>query len=147
MTDAILTPSVHAAGPLYAAGLWVAFSLILLLILSGLTSVNRRRHGVSLGDGGKPALAAASRAFGNAAEYMPIALVALVMLALCGYPVWTIHLIGGGFAVGRVLHAIGMVKTLEDQPPRPERMAGMILTYLPLLSSAVLLIWSWANGL
>lgn len=147
MTSAILTPSVHAAGPLYAAGLWVAFSLILLLILSGLTSANRRRHRVSIGDGGKAQVAAASRAFGNAAEYMPIALIALVMLALSGYPVWTIHLVGGAFAVGRVLHAIGMVKTIEGQPPRVERMFGMLLTYLPLLASAVLLIWSWANGL
>ncbi|MDB5422180.1 MAG: hypothetical protein JWR59_2127 [Brevundimonas sp.] len=68
------------------------------------------------------------------------------MLALSGYSVWTIHLIGGTFEVGRVLHAIGMVKTLEGQPPRPERMVGMILTYLPLLASAVLLIWSWANA-
>ena len=141
MTDAILTPSLHAAG------LWVAFSLILLLILSGLTSASRRKHRVSIGDGGHPQVTAASRAFGNAAEYMPIALVAVVLLALVGYPVWAIHLIGGGFILGRVLHAIGMVKTLEGQPPRVERMVGMLLTYLPLLASAVLLIWSWANGI
>lgn len=139
MTDPILSPSLHAAG------LWVGFSLILLLILSGLTSANRRRHKVSIGDGGSAQVSAASRAFGNAAEYMPIALVALVLLALVGQPVWVIHLIGGGFIIGRVLHAIGMVKTLEGQPPRPERMVGMLLTYLPLLVSAVLLIWVWAN--
>ena len=141
MMNAIFTPSVHAAG------LWVAFSLILLLILSGLTSAARRKHRVSIGDGGHPQLIAASRAFGNATEYMPISLVALLALALGGYPVWSIHLIGAAFAIGRVLHAIGMVKTLEGQPPRPERMIGMLLTYLPLLASAVLLIWSWANGL
>ena len=147
MTDAILTPSVHAAGPLYAAGLWVAFSLILLLILSGLTSVNRRRHGVSLGDGGKPALAAASRAFGNAAEYMPIALVALVLLALTGSPLWSIHLVGGTFFVGRLLHAWGMLTTQQGKPPTPGRMAGMLLTYLPLLGSAIALIWSFLASL
>ena len=141
MTTAIPTAS------LAAAGLWVAFSLVLLLILSGLTSASRRKHRVSIGDGGHPQVAAASRAFGNAAEYMPITLVALVLLALVGYPTWVIHLIGGGFIIGRVLHAIGMVKTLEGQPPRPERMAGMMLTYLPLMASAVLLVWSWADRL
>lgn len=141
MTDAILTPSLHAAG------LWVAFSLILLLVLSGLTSASRRKHRVSIGDGGHPQVAAASRAFGNAAEYMPLTLLALVTLALVGYPTWVIHLIGAAFALGRVLHAIGMVKTLEGQPPRPERMVGMLLTYLPLLVSAVLLIWTWVSGL
>jgi uncharacterized membrane protein YecN with MAPEG domain len=141
MTDAILTPSLQAAG------LWIAFSLILLLILSGLTSAARRKYRVSMGDGGQPQVAAASRAFGNASEYMPLTLLALVMLALTGYPVWAIHLIGGGFIIGRVLHAIGMVKTIEGRPPRVERMLGMLLTYLPLMASAVLLIWSWANGL
>src|SRR5690606_37985107 len=115
--------------------------------LSGLTSAARRKHRVSIGDGGHPQVAAASRAFGNAAEYMPLTLLALVTLALVGYPVWVIHLIGGGFILGRVLHAIGMVKTIEGQPPRVERMVGMLLTYLPLLASAVLLIWSWANGI
>ena len=141
-----MTSAIPASDALQAAGLWVAFSLILLLILSGLTSAARRKHRVSIGDGGHPRVAAASRAFGNAAEYMPITLVAVVLLALVGYPVWAIHLIGGGFILGRVLHAIGMVKTIEGQPPRPERMIGMLLTYLPLLASAVLLIWSWVSG-
>lgn len=142
-----MTSAIPVSDALQAAGLWVAFSLILLLILSGLTSAARRKHRVSIGDGGHPQVAAASRAFGNAAEYMPLTLLALVTLALVGYPVWVIHLIGGGFILGRVLHAIGMVKTIEGQPPRVERMVGMLLTYLPLLASAVLLIWSWANGI
>lgn len=142
-----MNTAILASGSFQAVGLWVAFSIILLLVLSGLTSANRRKHRVSIGDGGNPRVAAASRAFGNATEYMPITLIALVLLALCGYPTWVIHLVGGGFVLGRVLHAIGMVKTLEGQPPRPERMAGMLLTYLPLLASAILLIWSWVSEL
>lgn len=138
--------SAFNAAPLHAAGLWVALCVLLLLVLSGLTSANRRRHKVSIGDGGKPQLTAASRAFGNAIEYMPIALIALVLLALAGYPTWSIHLIGAAFFLGRILHAIGMIKTVEGQQPRIERMIGMLLTYLPLLASAVLLIWCWVGS-
>ncbi|CAN5430611.1 MAPEG family protein [soil metagenome] len=132
---------------IHAAGLWAALNVILLLVLSGLTSANRRRHKVSLGTGGNAQMAAASRAFGNASEYMPIALVALGLLAFSGYPTWAIHLIGGAFFAGRLLHAVGMLKTVEGQKPRAERMFGMLLTYLPLLASAVMLIWCWISAL
>ena len=71
---------IHAAGP------WAALNLIVLLVLSGITSVQRRKHRVSLGDGGKPPVEAASRFSGNAAEYMPLAIAILVLLALTGFP-------------------------------------------------------------
>jgi uncharacterized membrane protein YecN with MAPEG domain len=128
---------------IHAAGLWIALCILLLLVLSGLTSANRRKHRISLGEGGNAAMTSASRAFGNAAEYMPIALVALVALALTNHQAWSIHLIGAAFFLGRVSHAIGMFKTVEGQKPRIERMIGMLLTYLPLLASAVLLICCW----
>lgn len=128
---------------IHAAGLWIALNILLLLVLSGLTSANRRRHKVSIGDGGNAQVSAASRAFGNAAEYMPMALIALVLLAVAGYSTWLIHMIGAAFWVGRVLHAIGMIKTREGEPPRIERMVGMLLTYLPLLVCAVLLVIGW----
>jgi len=134
-------------GAIEAAGLWAALSVLLLLVLSGLTSASRRRHKISIGDGGVDQVAAASRAFGNAAEYMPIALVALVLLALTGSPLWSIHLVGGTFFVGRLLHAWGMLTTQQGKPPTPGRMAGMLLTYLPLLGSAIALIWSFLASL
>jgi len=126
---------------IHAAGLWTGLCILLLLVLSGLTSANRRKHKVSIGDGGKAEVAAASRAFGNAAEYMPIALIGLALMALTGFaPVW-IHAVGGSFFLGRVLHAWGMFVTREGRPPAVQRMAGMLLTYFPLLGAAGALIW------
>ena len=129
---------------IHAAGLWAALNVIVLLVLSGMTSVQRRKHRVSLGDGGKPPVEAASRAFGNAAEYMPLAIATLILLALTGFPTWVVHLIGGSFLLGRVLHAWGL---LTGVGPTPGRMFGMLLTYVPLLASAVMLIWCWVSGL
>ena len=142
-----MNSAIHAVGPLHAAGLWIALCVLLLLVLSALTSVHRRKHKVSVGDGGNVQMAFASRAFGNAAEYTPIALVAFVGLALVGYPAWAIHALGAAFFLGRVLHAWGMFSTRESGAPTPGRMFGMLLTYIPLLASAVMLIWSWIAGL
>lgn len=130
-------------GAVHAAGLWAGLCVILLAVLSVLTSLNRRKHSVSIGDGGKHEVAVASRAFGNAIEYMPIALIALALLALTGFPVWSIHLVGGSFFVGRVLHAWGMLTTRESKAPTPGRQLGMLLTHLPLLGAAVSLIWAF----
>lgn len=136
MTNAIST-AVHAAG------LWTGLCVLLLLVLSALTSVNRRKHSVSIGDGGKHEVAVASRAFGNAIEYMPIALIALTLLAVTGFPVWSIHLVGGSFFLGRVLHAWGMLTTQDGKPPTLGRMSGMMLTHAPLLGAALALLWAF----
>ena len=133
-------------GAIEAAGLWAALSVLMLLVLSGLTSASRRKHKVSIGDGGKAEVIAAGRAFGNAAEYMPIALIALALMAFSGFQVWTIHAVGGSFFLGRVLHAWGMFVTREGQPPAVQRMAGMLLTYVPLLAAAGALIWCFVCG-
>jgi len=133
--------------PIQAAGLWIALNVILLLVLSAITSMHRRRHRVSIGDGGNASMATASRAFGNAAEYMPIGLIALFAVAASSCPVWSIHLLGGAFFLGRVLHAWGMLTTREGGKPTPGRMFGMLLTYVPLLASAVMLVVCWVGGL
>ena len=71
---------------LHAAGLWSGLLILLMIVLSGLTVTRRRRHLVAFGDGGNAELNAAARAFGNASEYIPVGLIALVLLALTGAP-------------------------------------------------------------
>lgn len=122
---------------IHAASLWSGLLILLLLTLSGLTVRRRRRHLVAFGDGGKDELTAASRAFGNAAEYIPAGLVALVLLALTGAPPAMIHAIGGTLLVGRLVHAVGLI---FQKGPSLGRVAGMILTYLALLVAALSLI-------
>ena len=55
MTEALM----HA---LQAAALWSGLLILLLLVLAGVVSSGRRRHMVSLGDGGNADLQAATRA-------------------------------------------------------------------------------------
>ncbi len=122
---------------IHAAALWSGLLILLLLTLSGLTVRRRRRHLVAFGDGGNEDLTSASRAFGNAAEYIPAGLVALTLLALTGANPLMIHVIGGTLMVGRIVHAIGLI---FQKGPSLGRVAGMILTYLALIVAAVSLI-------
>ncbi|MBX9460588.1 MAG: MAPEG family protein [Brevundimonas sp.] len=124
---------------LQAAGLWSGLLILLMVFLSFRTIFTRRRLAVSFGDGGHSELTAASRIFGNAAEYIPPCLVILVLLALLGFqPVW-VHAIGGGMLLGRVLHAWGLGKAKQ---PSFGRMSGMILTQTALVVGAGALIAS-----
>ena len=122
---------------LHAAGLWSGLLILLMIVLSGLTVTRRRRHLVAFGDGGNAELNAAARAFGNASEYIPVGLVALVLLALTGAPEMMIHGVGATLLLGRIVHAVGL---LFQKGPSLGRVVGMVLTYLALLVGAVSLI-------
>src|SRR5690349_23642516 len=97
-----ISPAAHAA-----AG-WIGLCLILLLVLSVLVVRQRRRHGVELGDAEIPELTQAIRAFGNATEYVPGGLLALVALAVAGAQPLLVHGVGVMLFVGRLVHAISL---------------------------------------
>ncbi|WP_411288719.1 MAPEG family protein [Phenylobacterium sp.] len=122
----------------HAAALWVGLHLVLLLALSVLVVRQRRKHRVTLGDGGVPALAQASRAFGNATEYVPSAMVAVAVLALVGAPTVLIHVIGFVLLVGRVLHAVGLSRSGGASALRA---IGVLATWLAFIAAAVALLF------
>ena len=120
-----------------AAALWSGLLILVLLVLSVRVVMQRRSRRVILGDGGDEPMIVAMRRFGNAAEYTPAAMAALILLALVGWAAWVIHLIGGAFLLGRIIHPMGLA---FGKGPPPARVVGMTLTWLPLLAAAVLLI-------
>lgn len=123
-----------------AATLWGGLLILLVLALSTLVVRRRRKFLVAFGDGGHEPLRDAIRAFGNATEYVPVGIGALVLLAFLGVPPWLVHAVGGLFFAGRLIHALGMVYL---PGPSIGRSIGMILTWLSLLVSGVVLVgWS-----
>ncbi|NBB61440.1 glutathione S-transferase [Pseudomonas sp. ODNR1LW] len=117
-----------------AAALWSGLLILLMLVLSGIVVSGRRKHMVSLGDGGVAELAAATRAFGNCAEYATPGMVAMLLLAAVGTPAWMVHAVGATLLVGRVAHALGL---LLQTGPSLGRVIGMLLTWIALLTAAV----------
>ena len=127
---------VEMLSAVQAAALWAGVLILILLGLSGLV-VRRRRHQIAFGDAGNVEMTTAARAFGNASEYIPAGLVALVLLALVGAPALLVHAVGATLVVGRVIHALGLV---FQKGPSLGRVLGMLLTWIALLVGAVALI-------
>lgn len=122
---------------LQAAGLWSGLMILLLVLLAFRVVANRRRHRVLFGDGGVPQVVLATRAFGNAAEYIPAGIGALILLALLGYPLWSIHAVGATLLAGRTIHGLGLS---HGKGPGAARMIGMILTLTALIGAAGALV-------
>lgn len=124
---------VFMVTPLYAGLLG-----LLLLVLSYLVSRQRRKHRISIGDGGVPALQAAIRVQGNFTEYVPVALILLALLELSHHSLYLLHVLGAALVIGRVLHAYGL--TVKPHGASPGRLVGVLLTWLVILIASLLLI-------
>jgi uncharacterized protein len=113
--------------------LTIAGAAALLSIWLGLrVSHLRRRHHVSVGDGGNPAVATRMRAHANFVEYTPIFLILLALVeAARGSETW-LWGVAILFILARIAHMFGM-----DRPaPNPLRMGGIGVTWLILLGLA-----------
>lgn len=121
-----------------AAALWAGLNLLLFLVLSVQVTRQRRAHKVAVGDAGVEPVLRASRAFGNAAEYIPAGLAVLGLLVLVDSPPLSVHLAGASLFLGRALHAFGMSRSTGVSLPRA---LGMVFTWLFLIGAAVTLLF------
>jgi hypothetical protein len=121
-----------------AAALWVALHMLLLLVLSALVVRLRQKHKVALGDDGVPELAQAIRAFGNATEYIPAGLAALIVLALVEPRPLPVHVVGLTLFAGRLTHAVGLSTSGGASIARA---AGILLTWLAYVFAIAALLF------
>lgn len=117
-----------------AVGIYAALNCLVLFWLVNATGQLRRRHKILIGDGGNAHLIRVMRGHANAAENMPIMLILLLVAAAMGAPVYTIHVLGIAFTIGRVLHARHF--TLE-RAPQWQRSIGFMLGALSTLVAAL----------
>ncbi len=109
---------------------------LMLVALSLPIALRRRKNRVSAGDGGDAFLGKMVRAQGNYTEYTPMVLILIGLLEMGGaQPATTLWALGGVFAVGRVLHVMGMLGV-----GLIFRALGMILTFGVLLAAAGMLL-------
>ena len=119
--------------PTPAIAPYAALLGLMMIALSFWVSFARRRAGVSLGWGEDPELMRRVRAFGNFAEWVPLALLLLIMAEAAGAPAAAIHFGGAALVIGRVLHPVGL---FPHRLVTPLRVAGMVGTYLAILVAA-----------
>ena len=107
---------------------------LLLLFLGGYVIAGRVRFKVDLGDGGIAALRQRIRAQANFVEYVPLALILLLLVEKESIgPRWLAAAMGATLVFARLWHAQGL---LSKEGVSPGRFMGTNLTGLVILAGA-----------
>jgi len=112
---------------------------LILLALSAQVVLARRRYRVRLGPGTEEGMLQAMRVQANFAEYVPFAVLLLVLAEIQGLPESALHAAGVLLVVSRVLHAVGLSR-------RPGysfgRFYGTAATWAVIAGLSLWLLWA-----
>jgi hypothetical protein len=123
--------------------LYAALSALLYLALSLRVVRLRMKLGQPFGDAGSDGLTRAVRVHGHFAEYMPLALVLLLLLEMTRWPAWALHGYGILLLASRLVHAIGLMRVPEHLG---WRLAAMVITLHLFAGAALGLLVAWWRG-
>jgi uncharacterized membrane protein YecN with MAPEG domain len=114
---------------------YAAILAILVTALAINVTVHRVKLRVPLGDGGNPQMLRMIRVHANAAEYVPLALVLMLIYEINGGLHIALHIAGLALLAGRLLQTWGM----WSKPTTTfGRASGQSLTWLTIAGLAVL---------
>jgi len=111
---------------------------IMLIVLSARVSRARRRAKKSLGQGDDAVLQRTVRSQGNFIEYVPLALILLLLAETEIGQLWLLHVLGSLLLLGRILHAYGIMLAVA---PNFARFWGTALTWLVIVCCSLLNLW------
>jgi uncharacterized membrane protein YecN with MAPEG domain len=120
--------------PISVSPIYAALLALIFVYLSFLTISARRSAQVALGHNDNRRLLKRMRAHGNFQEYVPIALILLVMVDMLWASNAKVHFAGVCLVVGRLIHAYSV--TMEKEDLR-FRVTGMLLTFTSILTSTI----------
>ena len=125
------------AGP--ASFLYAGLLGLLLIVLSTQVVLARRRFRVRLGHGSDDGMQQAVRVQANFTEYVPFAVLLLVLAEITGLPTAAVHGAGILLVVSRLLHAWG----LSHSPGRTfGRFYGTAGTWLVIVALSLWLLYA-----
>ena len=102
----------------FITALYAGICGLLLVLFAVRVSFTRGQQKVDLGDGGKDPMLRAIRVHGNAAEYVPITLLLMLLLEMQNSYHWFLHAAGITLVVSRLLHAQGLMRSAKLTPGR-----------------------------
>jgi uncharacterized membrane protein YecN with MAPEG domain len=124
--------------PISITALYAAILAFIIVALGINVTVHRVKLGVPLGDGGNPQMLCMIRLHGNAVEYIPLALVLMLVYEINGGWHTALHIIGIALVAGRLIQTWAMWST---EIAGAGRGTGQTLTWLSIAALAVLNIW------
>lgn len=117
----------------YAALLAPLYVLLSLRVIGA-----RRKQRVPVGDGGNAILLRRMRVQANFAENVPLALLLMALAESLSADARLLHAVGAALLVGRLVHASGMSREMENFALR---VSGMVATFsVQLVSAAACLV-------
>jgi uncharacterized membrane protein YecN with MAPEG domain len=125
------------AGPV--SFLYAGLLGLLLIVLSTQVVVARRRFRVRLGAGTEEGMQQAVRVQANFVEYVPFAVLLLVLAELTGLPGPAVHGAGILLVASRVLHAVGLSRSPGVSFGR---FYGTVGTWLTIVALSVWLLYA-----
>lgn len=115
-----------------ATAIYGSLNALLNIFLASRVSGHRVQHKIAVGTGDNKALEIAARVHGNNAEFVPLAILLLLIAELMQLNSVVLHSVGGSLFVARLLHAYGM--------PRPApnfgRFVGTAVTWIIIAGMA-----------
>ena len=114
----------------FYAGLLAPLFVVLSIRVIGV----RRREKIALGDGGNASLMRSMRVHANFAEYVPLALLLLLLAESVRTPGWLLHSLGVALVAARYVHAYGVSRSHENFKLR---VFGMATTFSVLLIASL----------
>jgi hypothetical protein len=125
------------AGPV--SFLYAGLLGLLLIVLSTQVVLARRRFRVRLGTGTEEGMQQAVRVQANFVEYVPFAVLLLVLAELTGLPGPAVHGAGILLVASRVLHAVGLSRSPGVSFGR---FYGTVGTWLTIVALSVWLLYA-----
>ena len=119
--------------------LWAAILGLLSLALAGRVVRGRITEKVGFGDGSSIVMQQRIRVHANFVEYVPLALVLLLLLELNTSSILVLHAVGASLVLARLLHAFGLSTSTGTTVGR---FVGTILTWLVILAESLLLLYA-----
>jgi uncharacterized membrane protein YecN with MAPEG domain len=122
-------------------GIYAGLCSLMFLFLAWPITVQRKRKKIGLGDGGDIELQRAIRVHANFVEYVPLALLMLLLIEQQGVSNLVVHGFGLALIFSRLLHASGLSRSGGYSFGR---FYGTLGTWLVMIGLALISIW---NGL
>jgi uncharacterized protein len=113
---------------------YAAILSLLYVFLSVRVVGLRRATGVGLTDGGNKLLLRRIRVHANFAEYVPLAVILMILAESLRGPAMVLHLVGIMLTAGRIVHAYGLSQEPEILYCRT---VGMALTFSSIVAGSI----------
>jgi len=121
--------------PVAITALYAAILGLFMTALAINVTVHRAKLRILVGDDGNPHMLRMIRLHGNAAEYIPLALILMAVYEINGGMHTALHAAGIVLVAARLLHAAGMWSTPKTNFGR---VSGQSLTWLTTVALAIL---------